>query len=783
MSNLLIPKSASDDKDEPLLIVPKPGKYFDVLISKLESVDAARAGKTKDEAFRVVRKLANPKSPKRVSRSQLVLGEVQSGKTSNMTHSIALALDNGIPLVIVITGTKKILDSQTVRDLKRNLTFSDGGPANSFMNFIEFKGQGSNLTGVTSAKQWFESNGEVGRPLCIFVLKNHKVLEEFVSAIEETGQVIQDLSALIIDDEADQAGPDGSKPRRDRSGVLVNPGPTVVNRRITSLRECFSGHNYLLYTATPQALLLSHLGNALSPDCVTVLTAGNGYVGVGDLFPEGASPYPTFAVPLSASDIQAFDSLRECPQSLVEAAAEFLIRGAIARREPFGLEFVTMMVHPSMTRAPMERTAQWLRFQFSEWNDLFSEYLSGGSFGGADPNFRRVWGEYFSPALSSFREELNSKGISIYLADREIQEGIEFLLNTSEIKVINSDTENMEDDTWWHQNCWVLVGGEKLGRGFRVENLLVTYMPREAKNGASALDTVQQRGRFFGYRAKYRPLLKAWIAPSIISTFQDYEKHELDFRDLLAEVEQEQVPLKSWKRVLRSPGLRRPLTRKNVIKLLVSDKSYSPGATAFSMSHLYQEGLSTRTHSLYEGLLGSLSELVPAATLGQGGLLQRAQTASVPFSQLESLLLDLYEALDGPDSFQLSDVLDHLSQYHGDSNETAPDCQVIFHNFEPDQKVQRVDKRGPATGKLDEEDPSRTVISGYFSSQGASQVARYSNNLEREKFILHVMLFDVYRIAVKDSSPGAEDLFSSKQVAFRLQIPEMKFATSTTQIQ
>lgn len=49
------------------------------------------------------------------------MGQVQSGKTMSFTALIALAHENGFPLVIVLAGTKNILLSQTTDRLRRDL--------------------------------------------------------------------------------------------------------------------------------------------------------------------------------------------------------------------------------------------------------------------------------------------------------------------------------------------------------------------------------------------------------------------------------------------------------------------------------------------------------------------------------------------------------------------------------------------------------------------------------------------------------------------------------------
>ena len=63
------------------------------------------------------------------SNCQLVVGEVQSGKTMSFTALTALAHENGFPLVIVLAGTKDQLLSQTADRLKRDLKADgNGGP-------------------------------------------------------------------------------------------------------------------------------------------------------------------------------------------------------------------------------------------------------------------------------------------------------------------------------------------------------------------------------------------------------------------------------------------------------------------------------------------------------------------------------------------------------------------------------------------------------------------------------------------------------------------------------
>ena len=67
------------------------------------------------------------------SNCQLVVGEVQSGKTMSFTALIAMAHENGFPLVIVLAGTKLQLLSQTRDRLRRDLRADGDGGANPWV--------------------------------------------------------------------------------------------------------------------------------------------------------------------------------------------------------------------------------------------------------------------------------------------------------------------------------------------------------------------------------------------------------------------------------------------------------------------------------------------------------------------------------------------------------------------------------------------------------------------------------------------------------------------------
>src|SRR5207237_3521041 len=126
------------------------------------------------------------------------------------------------------------------------------------------------------------------------------------------------------------------------------------------------------------------------------------------------------------------------------------------------------------------------------------------------------------------------------------------------LKEVNSQDGSEVD--WHNADEHILVGGEKLNRGFTVEGLTVTYMPRDA--GDWNADTIEQRARFFGYKAQYLSLCRLYLHPDVIRAYRAYVRHEEDVRSQLAE--HRGRPLREWRRAFFLDSKLRP-TRRNVL--------------------------------------------------------------------------------------------------------------------------------------------------------------------------------------------------------------------------
>jgi hypothetical protein len=152
----------------------------------------------------------------------------------------------------------------------------------------------------------------------------------------------------------------------------------------------------------------------------------------------------------------------------------------------------------------------------------------------------------------------------------------------SELKVVkvNSNADGQKAVKWNDWPYWILVGGQKLDRGFTVEGLTISYMPRSASTNA---DTLQQRARFFGYKKSYEGLCRVFLLGDVIEAFESYVESEEFVRGALAK--HRGRPLQDWKRdfILNralSPT-RRAVVGRSVVQVAMDEGWVVPGSLYF----------------------------------------------------------------------------------------------------------------------------------------------------------------------------------------------------------
>ena len=120
--------------------------------------------------------------------------------------------------------------------------------------------------------------------------------------------------------------------------------------------------------------------------------------------------------------------------------------------------------------------------------------------------------------------------------DLVIKEVLQAILDTNMELVIQGSREI----DWSNASSHILVGADMLNRGYTVEGLAVSYMPRYSI-GKSNADTIQQRCRFFGYKLNYLDSCRVFLPNDSIMEYRDYVEHEEIMRTMLKENTLEQL--------------------------------------------------------------------------------------------------------------------------------------------------------------------------------------------------------------------------------------------------
>lgn len=491
----------------------------------------------------------------------LVVGYVQSGKTLSFTTVTALARDNGYGVVILLAGTAVALKGQSEDRLTIDLGMSE--IQHDWRKFENPEVKGGHAADIEKVlRVWSSSRGgapgTAKRSVLITVLKHHQRLKNLREVLERVD--LNGVPVLIIDDESDQAGLNAKAGRNLRTGANEL---SSTYRRILELKAAIPHHTYLQYTATPQANLLIAVADVLSPSFAELVSPGEGYVGGKDFFSE----HKPLCFEIPAEQVPTMQNpLTEAPQTLQQALQLFIL-GAAHHSVTRGKGNRSMMVHPSQRTAPHTDYKEWLDSLLEHWREFLEQPKGSAVRTELECDLRKSYDELLRtfPALEPFDMLVN--------ALPEV---------FSEVKVVkvNSNADGQKAVKWNDWPYWILVGGQKLDRGFTVEGLTISYMPRTASTNA---DTLQQRARFFGYKKSYEGLCRVFLLDDVIEAFEAYVESEEFVRKALAA--HRGKPLQEWKRdfILNralSPT-RRAVVGRSVVQVEMDEGWVVPGSLYF----------------------------------------------------------------------------------------------------------------------------------------------------------------------------------------------------------
>lgn len=529
--------------------------YRSLLVKRGWSPDAL-AGL--DEATNsVIERLTDPYRVQARQAKGLVVGYVQSGKTANFTGVVAKAIDAGYRLIIVLTGTIDVLRKQTQRrmdmelvgkeniirgidindpDMMAQVDYQDDPDwETQFTSFgflpslhnnpdivrlttrkFDYKSLKAGIVALEfekmdKTKPLYDSANLPGSSARIVIIKKNKaVLQKLVKDLKSIKTPRNEIPALIIDDESDQASVNTSNPDNWRASLPDHEERTAINKSISHLLELLPRAQYVGYTATPFANVFidpSDTRDIFPKDFLISLRRPVGYMGVSDFHDIGTEVDPedrTVANSNERAYVRDIVDGHDREARLHEAIDAFVLSGAIKlyRTAKRGDKFRhhTMLVHASVKQTEHGELAKTIR---SIWSDAGYGNTSGLA------RLRDLYRSDFLPvsraraSAGSFPEEFGE--LKPFIAAT--------IARVTELKdpviVVNGDKEMASEDVDFdRRSVWrILVGGTKLSRGFTVEGLTISYYRRKTKQA----DTLMQMGRWFGFRKGYEDIVRLYI--------------------------------------------------------------------------------------------------------------------------------------------------------------------------------------------------------------------------------------------------------------------------------
>jgi hypothetical protein len=473
----------------------------------------------------IMNNLADPDS-EAFSRYGMVVGHVQSGKTSNYASLLCKAADAGYRFIVVIAGGQNNLRNQTQTRLDEVFVGANSQGVGQLAGFKREKMPDS----LTNAENDFKIETARARettnfenmqlPILVVIKKHTKTLSHLLKWLDSHYKNQVDKAMLVIDDESDYAS----------INTKNEDDPTVINEKIRLLLQKFKKSAYVAYTATPYANIFidhnaknSDAGRDLFPrDFIYALDAPSNYFGAEKIFSKENDkyvvqipknevvyeldeniPYPNNKYPFSIKHKKDYHyELENLPDSLYDAVRLFVINIAIRdlRKQK---KHNSMLIHISRFTDVHVKIRKLVSQYFEK---IKSEIKAYGKV--TDPC-------KYSEDLRALRDTFKNRLKDIEFEFETILDKVCAIIDTVQIRDVHQSAKIKLEYRKDTQTNVIVIGGLSLSRGFTLEGLSVSYFLRTT----IYYDTLMQMGRWFGYRVGYEDICRVYLTEDMNAKF------------------------------------------------------------------------------------------------------------------------------------------------------------------------------------------------------------------------------------------------------------------------
>jgi hypothetical protein len=517
-----------------------------------------------DFTDRILELLEDPLRQGEWDRRGMVVGQVQSGKTSNYTGLICKSADAGYKLIIVLAGMHKSLRSQTQIRLDEGFLGFDTRQARKFDKENLRIGVGDlpgedfiTVHSLTSSEDNGDFNKRVAQqvgvlpggadPVILVVKKQKSVLTNLINwAISVRGQkdpqtgktVVRNIPLLVIDDEADNASVNTKLiPVDEDNQPLADYDVSAINGKIRELLHHFEKSTYVGYTATPFANIfifpesetVTHGEDLFPRDFIINLPPPPNYIGPSQIFgitpdedPENETEtgLPIIRVindyPQNIPDSHSKDFVpKDVPESLKGAIKTFIICCAARKSRGEKNCHNSMLVHITRYTAVQAELADIINQELITQRRRL-EYEKPESGTGIYREMEDLWKTDFIPTNQEILSRIQDP-LLIPVTWDSVKANLFDAASRIRVKIINGTAKDVLDYKDNPEGISVIaIGGDKLSRGLTLEGLTVSYYLRASR----MYDTLMQMGRWFGFRPGYIDLCRLYTSQELVDWYR-----------------------------------------------------------------------------------------------------------------------------------------------------------------------------------------------------------------------------------------------------------------------
>jgi len=592
----------------------------------------------------------------------MVVGQVQSGKTTSYTSLIAGAIDAGYRNIVVLGGRTNDLRHQTQQRIDDGIVgqqssfempalgvasrpISRSGIVPRVIGVGHFRQgrldevwspplllltsqdqlSGSTVTGGDFDARRARANNLAGPAITLAVIKkNTTILRNLTRWLTQSSRAGSG-PLLVIDDEADDASIDVSGEDTET--------PSAINRCIRDLLRSAPRATYIAYTATPYANVMidpdadhDEYGQDLFPgDFIALLEAPSNYMGASEFLQPAGTRSHHLEVTDSSGWIMRGRTTGSVPSSMLRAIREFVVASAIRRirtqRAGTAPQHASMLIHCAVQVAVQDDIRTEVETYVRRLKDAWS-YPTAGTVD-LHKDLEKAW------------EDINGhQDRDLSVSWEEARTQLDAVLQALTVVTINGKTkETLNYQREGDPLVVIAIGGQKLSRGLTLEGLTTSYQLRST----TLFDTLMQMGRWMGYRQGYADLCRVHTTRDIMTAFNLVQEADQELRQDLKDMQElGTTPRMVGIRIRHSPGMQ--VTARAKLRDTVIGRAGQAGRTIdLTWFHREHAAANLETASNFIGTLSKPSRRNPNG--------RRVIWDDVPSERIEQLLQDHREPL------------------------------------------------------------------------------------------------------------------------------------------